>query len=106
MELQLAFPYPEITVIEDLGNGVAAVFERVFDQAGLAVLDLVHGRRFFGRRFDVGETIVVIDRSHMKRALFTSRERVIVLDRLRVLSADRIALFRDLLLSGGLLSGK
>ena len=106
MKLQLVLADPQITVIDDLGNRVAAVFELVLDQARLSVLHFVDGRRFLGSGFDVGEAIVVIDRRHAEWILLGRRILVVVLDRFRVRSPKRSTILIELLPVGRLCCGE
>ena len=62
LELQPVLADFEIPVIDDLRQDVGAILELEGQQIGLAVFHFVDGELLRGRRFDVGELVVVVDR--------------------------------------------
>ncbi len=58
----------EIALIDHRGDDVGAVLQLEGDEVGLAVLQLVDGELLRGRRLDVGEFVVVIDRGDIEGA--------------------------------------
>ena len=81
----------DVSLVHDLRDDVGAVAQVVVDEVGLAVLHLVHAELLAGRRLDVGELVVVVDR--------LDGERVFVLERVVELELERI---RTLVLVYGL----
>src|SRR5207244_11567473 len=63
----LLLPDDEISVIDDLGGDIDAVFHLEVEEVGLSVFAFVEGGFLAGAALDVGKRLVVVDHRHTKR---------------------------------------
>src|ERR1700723_4601837 len=82
-EAELSFADGEVPRVDNFRGDIEGVFEREWDQVGLAVLDLVECGLFTRGRSDVGEAVVVIDGRNEKRRPRRLRVERIVEDEFR-----------------------
>src|SRR5437588_6325015 len=85
----LLFPDDEISVIDDLGGDIDAVFQLEVEEVRLSVFDFVEGGFLAGAGLDVGKGLVVVDHGHTKRLVGGLLVQLIVkLQLLRVRSEE------------------